>query len=114
MARTATAQTALPPTDTTTPPIAAAPADVGIVWTCPYCGSDDLRVLYDERRACRVATLNDTGDPADAAPWPSYTGDECVDIDPATFAFHCDACNTHDITPRKGGGIPDLDHQHAA
>ncbi len=68
MARTATAQTAPPPTDTTTPPIAAAPADVGIVWTCPYCGSDDLRVLYDERRACRVATLNDTGDPADAAP----------------------------------------------
>jgi len=92
----------------------AAPTDAGIVWTCPYCGSADLRVLYDERRACRVTTLNDTGDPADAEPWPSYAGDECVDIDPASFTFHCDACNSHDITPRKGGGINDLDHQQAA
>ncbi len=52
-------------------PALADPADegaIGIVWTCPSCGSDDLRVLYDERRACRVTTLNDTGDPADAAP----------------------------------------------
>jgi len=92
----------------------AAPTDAGIVWTCPYCGSADLRVLYDERRACRVTTLNDTGDPADAEPWPPYAGDECVDIDPASFTFHCDACNSHDITPRKGGGINDLDHQQAA
>ncbi len=87
---------------------------LGIVWTCPYCGSDDLRVLYDERRACRVSTLNDTGDPADAEPWPSYAGDELVDIDPRSFAFHCDACNSHDITPHKGGGINDLGHRHAA
>ena len=114
MAQTATAQTVLPTTDTTTLPTEAVPADVGIVWTCPYCGSDDLRVLYDERRACRLTTLNDTGDPADAAPWPSDADDECVDIDPGLFAFHCDACNTHNITPRKGGGINDLDHQHAA
>ncbi len=90
---------------------ALAPA---VVWTCPYCGSDDLRVLYDERRACRVSTLNDTGDPADAAPWPSYAGDELVDIDPGSFAFHCDACHSHDITPRKGGGINDRGHRHAA
>ena len=114
MARTTTAQTAPPPTDTTTPPIEAAPADVGLVWTCPYCGSDDLRVLYDERRACRVTTLNDTGDPADAEPWPSYAGDECVDLDPGSFAFHCDGCHTHNITPHKGGAINDLDHRHAA
>jgi len=86
----------------------------GIVWTCPYCGSDDLRVLYDERRPCRVTTLNDTGDPADAEPWPSYAGDELVDINPASFTFHCDACNTHDITPRKGGQTNDLGHQQAA
>jgi len=95
----------------------AAPPDVGtrgIVWTCPYCGGDDLRVLYDERRACRVTTLNDTGDLADAAPWPSYAGDEFVNIDPSSFAFHCDACHTHDIAPRKGGGINDLGHCQAA
>ncbi len=90
---------------------ALAPA---VIWTCPYCGSADLRVLYDERRACRVTALNDTGDPADAVPWPSYAGDECVDIDPNSFAFHCDACNSHDITPRKGGGINDLGHRHTA
>ncbi len=101
------------PTKTATPAVTAAP-HAAIVWTCPYCGSDSLRVLYDERRACRVATLNDTGDPADAEPWPSYTGAELVDIDPGSFIFHCDACNTHDITPRKGGGTYDLDHQHAA
>ena len=91
----------------------AAPADASIVWTCPYCGSADLRVLYDERRACRVTTLNDTGDPADAEPWPSYAGDECVDIAPGSFAFHCDACNTHDITPHKGGQTNGLGHQQA-
>jgi len=90
---------------------ALAPA---VIWTCPYCGSDDLRVLYDKRRACRVTTLNDTGDPADAEPWPSYAGDELVDMDPASFTFHCDACNSHDITPRKGGGINDLGHRQAA
>ena len=92
----------------------APPVDAGIVWTCPYCGGADLRVLYDERRACRVTTLNDTGDPADAAPWPSYTGDEFVDIDPGSFIFHCDACHTHDITPRKGGQTNDLGHRQAA
>ncbi len=95
----------------------AAPPDAnaaGIVWTCPYCGGDDLRVLYDERRACRVTTLTDTGDPADAEPWPSYAGDEFVDIDPGSFAFHCDACNTHDITPHKGGQTNGLGHQQAA
>jgi len=99
---------------TSTPDAPDAPDAPGIVWTCPYCGSLDLRVLYNERRACRVTTLNDTGDPADDVPWPSYTGDELVDIDPSSFAFHCDACNTHDITPRKGGGTHDLDYQHAA
>ncbi len=114
MARTATTQTAPPTTDTTIPPIEAVPADASIVWTCPYCGSDDLRVLYDERRACRVTTLNDTGDPADAEPWPSYASDECVDIDPSSFAFHCDACNTHNITPRKGGQTNDLGQRQAA
>ena len=111
MARTATAKIVLPTTDTTTSPIEAAPADVGIVWTCPYCGGTDLRVLYDERRACRVTTLNDTGDPADAAPWPSYIGDELVDIDPSPFTFHCESCLACEITPRKGGQISDLDHQ---
>ena len=110
MARTATAQT-VPPT---TPTTEAAPADAGIVWTCPECGSDDLRVLYDERHACRVTTLNDTGDPADVEPWPSYAGDEFVDIDPSSFAFHCDACNTHNITPCKGGQTDDLGHRQAA
>jgi len=97
-------------------PLATLPdvGTAGIVWTCPACGSADLRVLYDERRACRVTTLTDTGDPADAAPWPSYTGDELVDIDPGSFAFHCDACNSHDITPRKGGAINDLGHRQAA
>ncbi len=92
----------------------AAPPEAGIVWTCPYCGGADLRVLYDERRACRVGTLNDTGDPADAEPWPSYAGDEFVDIDPGSFAFHCDACNTHNITPRQGGQTSDLGHRQAA
>ncbi len=92
----------------------AAPPEAGIVWTCPSCGGADLRVLYDERRACRVTTLNDTGDPADAAPWPSYAGDEFVDIDPGSFAFHCDACNTHNITPRQGGQTRDLGHRQAA
>ncbi len=101
-------------TTATHPPTSDAPDAPGVTWTCPYCGSDDLRVLYDERRACRVTTLNDTGDPADAEPWPSYAGDECVDIDPGSFTFHCDACHTHDITPRKGGAINDLDHQQAA
>jgi len=88
--------------------------DAGIVWTCPYCGSNDLRILYDERRACRIGTLNDTGDPADAEPWPSYASDEFVDIDPGSFAVHCDACNTHNIMPRKGGQTNDLGHQQAA
>ncbi len=92
----------------------AAPSDAGIVWTCPYCGSTDLRILYDERRACRIGTLNDTGDPADAEPWPSYASDEFVDINPGSFAVHCDACNSHDITPRKGGQTNDLGHQQAA
>jgi len=85
-----------------TPDAPDAPDAPGVTWTCPYCGGDDLRVLYDERRACRVTTLNDTGDPADAEPWPSYASDECVDIDPGSFAFHCDGCHTHNITPRKG------------
>ena len=92
----------------------AAPTEPGIVWTCPYCGSDDLRILYDERRACRVTTLNDTGDRADAEPWPSYESDEFVDIDPGSFVVHCDGCNTHNITPRKGGQTNDLGHQQAA
>jgi len=92
----------------------AAPPEARIVWTCPYCGSADLRILYDERRACRIGTLNDTGDPADAEPWPSYASDEFVDIDPSSFAVHCDACHTHNITPRKGGQTSDLGHQQAA
>jgi len=94
-------------------PLAAA-TEPGIVWTCPACGSDDLRAFFSERRSCRVGARDDTGDPADAEPWPNYAGDEFVDIDPATFAFTCDACNAHDITPHKGGGINDLGHCQAA
>jgi len=92
----------------------AAPPKAAIVWTCPECGSDDLRAFYSERRTCRVGTRNDTGDRADAAPWPSYEGDEFVDIDPATFAFACDACDTYDITPHTGGGTDALHHRQAA
>lgn len=86
----------------------------GVVWTCPYCGSADLRVFYHERRACRVGTLNDTGDPADAEPWPSYEADDFIDNDPDSFTYHCDACHTHNITPREGGQTNDLGHQHVA
>ena len=68
---------------------------------CPRCFDGDYR-------------RDDTGDPADAEPWPNYAGDEFVDIDPATFAFTCDACNTHGITPRMRGGINDLGHCQAA
>ena len=99
---------------TMTPIHPSTPDALGVTWTCPYCGSADLRVRYDERHACHVTTINDTGDPADAAPWPSYAGDECVNVDPSSFIFHCDACHTHDITPRKGGQTDDLDHQKAA
>ncbi len=99
---------------TMTPIHPSTPDALGVTWTCPYCGSADLRVRYDERHACHVTTINDTGDPADAAPWPSYAGDECVNVDPSSFIFHCDACHTHDITPRKGGQTNDLDHQKAA
>ncbi len=91
-----------------------APLEPGIVWTCPACGSADLHAFYSERRACRVGARDDTGDPADAEPWPSYADDEFVDIDPATFAFACDACDTHGITPYKGGGTHALGHQQAA
>ncbi len=91
-----------------------APIEPGIVWTCPECGSDDLRAFYSERRVCRMGTRDDTGDPADAEPWPSYEADEFVDIDPALFAFACDACNTHGITPHKGGGSNAMGHRQAA
>ncbi len=92
----------------------AAPPEASVVWTCPACGSADLCVFYSERRMCRVGARDDTGDPADAEPWPTYEGDEFVDIDPATFAFACDACNTHGIAPRKGGETHALDRCQAA
>jgi len=91
-----------------------APLEPGIVWTCPDCGSADLRAFYSERRTCRVGARDDTGDPANAAPWPTYEGDEFVDIDPALFAFACDACHTHGITPHKGGGPHALGRDQAA
>jgi len=92
----------------------ATPPEASVVWTCPECGSADLRAFYSERRTCRVGTRDDTGDGTDAAPWPSYAGDEFVDIDPATFAFACDACTTYDITPHTGGGTNALRHHQAA
>jgi len=94
-------------------PLAAAP-EAAVVWTCPECGSTDLSAFYSERRTCRVGTRDDTGDGADAAPWPNYEGDEFVDIDPALFAFACDACHTHGITPHKGGGPHALGRDQAA
>jgi len=90
----------------------AAPADAGITWVCPDCGSTTLRVLYSERRTCHVGT--DANGPNAPEPWPSYTGDEFVDIDPATFAFACDACNAHDITPCTKGDTHALGHHQAA
>jgi predicted RNA-binding Zn-ribbon protein involved in translation (DUF1610 family) len=92
-------------------PLAALP-EADIVWTCPDCGSTALRVFYSERRVCQVGTYADG--PNDPAPWPSYTGDELVDIDPGTFAFACDACNTHDITPCQKGGTNALGCDQAA
>jgi predicted RNA-binding Zn-ribbon protein involved in translation (DUF1610 family) len=92
----------------------SAPPEAAIIWTCPECGRADLCAFYSERRLCRVGTRDDTGDPTDAEPWPSYTGDEFVDIDPALFAFACDACHTHGITPHKGGDTHALGHQQAA
>jgi len=91
-----------------------APPEASVVWTCPECGSADLHAFYSERRTCRVGTRDDTGNGADAEPWPSYAGDEFVDIDPATFAFACNTCNTYGITPHKGGGINDVGHRQAA
>jgi len=92
-------------------PLAAAP-DAGITWACPDCGSTDLRVFYSERRTCRVRTYADG--PNAPEPWPSYTGDEFVDIDPSQFAFACDACNAHDITPCTTGDTHALGHHQAA
>ena len=90
----------------------AAPTQPGVTWVCPDCGSTALRVFYSERRVCQVGTYADG--PNDPEPWPSYTGDEFVDIDPATFAFACNTCNTYGITPYKGGGINDVGHRQAA
>ena len=90
----------------------AAPADAGITWVCPDCGSTTLRVLYSERRTCHVGT--DANGPNAPEPWPSYTGDEFVDIDPALFAFACDACNAHDITPCTKGDTHALGRDQAA
>ena len=92
----------------------ATPPKAAIVWTCPECGSDDLRTFYSERRTCRVGTRVGTRDDTDAAPWPSYEGDEFVDIDPTTFAFACDTCTTYDITPHTGGETDALHHRQAA
>ena len=90
----------------------AAPVDAGITWACPDCGSTALRVFYSERRTCRVGTYADG--PNEPEPWPSYTSDEMVDIDPALFAFACDACTAHDITPCTTGDTHALGHHHAA
>ncbi len=84
----------------------------GVTWACPDCGSTALRVFYSERRVCQVGTYADG--PNDPEPWPSYTGDELVDIDPGTFAFACDACLTHDIIPCVKGGTSDVGHRQAA
>jgi predicted RNA-binding Zn-ribbon protein involved in translation (DUF1610 family) len=94
-------------------PLTASP-EAAVVWTCPECGSADLRAFYSERRTCRVGARDDTGDPADAEPWPTYEGDEFVDIDSALFAFACDACNAHDITPCTKGDTHALGHHQAA
>ncbi len=94
-------------------PLTASP-EAAVVWTCPDCGSADLRAFYSERRTCRVGARDNTGDPADAAPWPTYEGDEFVDIDPALFAFACDACTAHDITPCTEGDTHALGRDQAA
>ncbi len=85
-------------TETTT----TQPAAPRVALVCPDCGSADLRIFYSERRTCRVTTraLATDNPAAGADPWPSYEADEFVDIDPATFAVACDACHTHDLTPR--------------
>jgi len=90
----------------------AASTEPGVTWACPDCGSTALRVFYSERRVCQVGTYADG--PSDPEPWPSYTGDELVDIDPGTFAFACDACLTHDITPRQKGETHALGRDQAA
>ena len=94
-------------------PLTASP-EAAVVWTCPDCGSADLRAFYSERRTCRVGARDNTGDPADAAPWPTYESDEFVDIDPALFAFACDACTAHDITPCTEGDTHALGRDQAA
>ncbi len=90
----------------------AAPPDAGITWACPDCGNTALRVFYSERRTCRVDTYADG--PNAPEPWPSYTDDEMVDIDPALFAFACDACNAHDITPCATGDTHALGRDQVA
>ena len=88
---------------------------------CLRCvdGDDDHALdgtidTHDGRRVeADVAPIH-AGDPADAEPWPTYEADEFVDIDPALFAFACDGCNAHGITPHKGGGTNALGHRHAA
>jgi len=92
-------------------PLKAVP-DAGITWACPDCGNTNLRVFYSERRTCRVGTYADG--PNAPEPWPSYHADEMVDIDPALFAFACDACNAHDITPCTKGETHALGHDQAA
>jgi len=92
-------------------PLKAAP-NTGITWACSDCGNTALRVFYSERRTCRVGTYADG--PNAPEPWPSYTGDEFVDIDPALFAFACDACNAHDITPCTTGETHALGRDQAA
>ncbi len=65
-------------------------------WVCPHCGSADIRVFYDERRVARIVNRYED----DPTPWPSPTGDELVDIDPATFTFICvGGCGAVEITP---------------
>ena len=93
-------------------PLTASPVDARITWACPDCGCTALRVFYSERRTCRVGTYADG--PNAPEPWPSYTSDEMVDIDPALFAFACDACNAHDITPCTTGDTHALGHRQAA
>ncbi len=90
----------------------AAPPEAGITWACTDCGNTDLRVFYSEHRTCRVGTYADGLNAPE--PWPSYTGDEFVDIDPALFAFACDACNAHDITLCAIGDTHALGHRQAA
>lgn len=65
-------------------------------WMCPECGSTELWVTYTERRVCAVGTYI-------GQPWPTYAGDEFVELDEGAFRFWCRDCDAEDIRPLPAG-----------